>query len=485
MEDAKVALSTELKLESSSLNQTMKRNNNRSFRINNESTERALFTDPDDSNIQNALTNLKKWDTKVRNDFLRSMPDFRPCPHCAKLKDAGSTTQSSAGNTTSTSTKEDTTNEENVVLNGGGFITPECLSPIKEERELYAERIMGFAGPTAVQIVLVGYAIYYLVCSRRYSIDIDPSNQPMSRMTVTLQILKALLPGLLVPILPHTIRLFLSHHAKQTILQPLPVTCPNCHNSFHLNASSEFNLAETFTPNASESATQSWKKDYTRPCPKCASPIQKEGGCNHIRCGKCHTNFCWACMQSKSKCKAYQCINGAPYGNAFGDGSLGAIAVGLANQEQRMGRRNNLMGYIDFVEGEARRNLEWSVMRGNVGRIVGMYVVLNLVGDYNVVFGERLVSLVWIIVKCVGIVMIGALIVLCMAGLYWVGFGHRSFELDHQRQNGAQRHNVEGQRGMLQTINRPRTRRGGTAGLNFRTEEEMISEAIARSITEQ
>jgi len=35
-------------------------------------------------------------------------------------------------------------------------------------------------------------------------------------------------------------------------------------------------------------------------------------------------------MRCKSQCKAYQCNNGAPYGNALGGGSLAAVADDLA-----------------------------------------------------------------------------------------------------------------------------------------------------------
>ena len=164
-------------------------------------------------------------------------------------------------------------------------------------------------------------------------------------------------------------------------------------------------------------------------------------------------------MSPSKQCKAYQCTNGAPYGNAFGDGSLAAIAVGLANQE-RVGR--DLLGYIEFVGEEARRNLEWRGMRGNVGRVVGIYLLLNLVGENNTLFGESLTSCVWMLVKCIGVILMGALVVLCILGLYWLVFG------------------------LFQPIPRPRDRRGGrAAGLNFRTEDEMISEAIARSLAEQ
>ena len=429
VEDAKVALS-DAALEESSYRKSKQRS----------SSQSSLFVDQDLNNISEALSNLKKWDAKCRDGFLRSMPDFRPCPHCSK---------------------------ESSEFNGGGFVTPECLSPINEERESSAEMTISFAGPTSVQAVLLVYAMYYMFCSQRYSAD---AHLPISRLAVFIQIITAIIPGLLVPVLPHIIRLSLARIAKEVILKPIIVTCPCCHKEFNLEASSEFNLAETLTSSASESATQNWKNSNTRPCPGCSSPIIKDGGCNHVKCGKCRVNFCWACMRCKSQCKAYQCKNGAPYGNAFGDGSLAAVAAGLAAGE-REGR--TLMEHIEAIESEARRNLQRSMITGNAARLIGIYAVSNLFVDSSQ-FSDALVSLVSFASKCIVAIVVPSFTMLCIAGLYWIGFSHQPFAAPDFRQQQWPNANLG-----------DRQRRSRNIGFNFRTEEEMISEAITRSLADQ
>lgn len=44
-----------------------------------------------------------------------------------------------------------------------------------------------------------------------------------------------------------------------------------------------------------------WLVTNSKPCPNCKSPIQKNEGCNHMKCSKCKFDFCWVCLESWKK----------------------------------------------------------------------------------------------------------------------------------------------------------------------------------------
>ncbi|OBA23303.1 hypothetical protein METBIDRAFT_63778 [Metschnikowia bicuspidata var. bicuspidata NRRL YB-4993] len=58
-----------------------------------------------------------------------------------------------------------------------------------------------------------------------------------------------------------------------------------------------------------DSETVNWIDANTQGCPKCLAVIEKNGGCNHMTCGKCTHEFCWICLGDWSlhKTSNYEC----------------------------------------------------------------------------------------------------------------------------------------------------------------------------------
>eukprot|EP01117_Protostelium_nocturnum_P014663 TRINITY_DN55_c1_g1_i1.p1 TRINITY_DN55_c1_g1~~TRINITY_DN55_c1_g1_i1.p1 ORF type:complete len:705 (-),score=296.29 TRINITY_DN55_c1_g1_i1:201-2315(-) len=63
-----------------------------------------------------------------------------------------------------------------------------------------------------------------------------------------------------------------------------PATCKMTEEWAKKNGSDDEDMAMAFIATIS------------RPCPNCKSPVQKNGGCNHMTCAKCNFHFCWMCM---------------------------------------------------------------------------------------------------------------------------------------------------------------------------------------------
>ncbi|CAL8102317.1 unnamed protein product [Orchesella dallaii] len=71
--------------------------------------------------------------------------------------------------------------------------------------------------------------------------------------------------------------------------------CFSCNHVWHFPLNCK--LLELWRKKLSdESENSSWIMANTKPCPKCGSNIQKNGGCNHMTCRKCSHQFCWLCL---------------------------------------------------------------------------------------------------------------------------------------------------------------------------------------------
>ncbi|MDR3647140.1 MAG: IBR domain-containing protein [Candidatus Babeliales bacterium] len=89
--------------------------------------------------------------------------------------------------------------------------------------------------------------------------------------------------------------------------------CPNCSHSYCQNCLILHNKFTTCQQARDLEFNRSLLKlmhQNTKQCPKCHEYIEKESGCDHMKCIRCDHNFCWNCLQPNhkmnhdSKCKA-------------------------------------------------------------------------------------------------------------------------------------------------------------------------------------
>ncbi|CAJ2508088.1 Uu.00g092740.m01.CDS01 [Anthostomella pinea] len=67
-----------------------------------------------------------------------------------------------------------------------------------------------------------------------------------------------------------------------------------------------------------EKASLEYLSKNTTPCPTCAAPCQKTHGCNHMRCFRCQTHFCYLCSAWLDPSNPYRHFNIAPSGEVNG-----------------------------------------------------------------------------------------------------------------------------------------------------------------------
>lgn len=85
------------------------------------------------------------------------------------------------------------------------------------------------------------------------------------------------------------------------------VTCV-CSHSFCFNCCEERHrpvgcdtVEKWNLKNSSDSQNETWKKAYTKPCPQCQRPIEKNAGCMRMSCTTpCYHMFCWICLKDWS-----------------------------------------------------------------------------------------------------------------------------------------------------------------------------------------
>ncbi|KAI0691467.1 hypothetical protein C8T65DRAFT_816901 [Cerioporus squamosus] len=72
--------------------------------------------------------------------------------------------------------------------------------------------------------------------------------------------------------------------------------CSTCHVEFH-----EGLTCAEFKDNRSggEDSFRRWREERgVKACPGCGAGLEKNGGCNHMKCAHCGTHMCWVCMKT-------------------------------------------------------------------------------------------------------------------------------------------------------------------------------------------
>uniref|UniRef100_A0A7R9W5N6 RING-type domain-containing protein n=1 Tax=Pseudictyota dubia TaxID=2749911 RepID=A0A7R9W5N6_9STRA len=355
---------------------------------------------------------LRLWDAKLRDEVLRALPSYRHCPHCEGKDRRGG------------------------ALGGGGFVTPECLTPINEERERDAQYLLDLI-PASNRLLVVAYLAYFYLYSQMHS------------SSFFVDLLNVLAPLAVIRRLWLLCNMAIARAARRAFFKPIVVECPCCDDAFILNAEAEL---ATGNNHVYDEATEKWIGNNCRPCPSCSAPISKSGGCNHMQCGKCKAHFCWACMRLRTNCAAYNCSNGAPFGEATG-------------ADQPMVDEVDGMTIIDrIVQTE---NLATSLDRRDIVFVVGLLSTI-LGREYR--FVQEGAKMLVVSAACL---LSGPAIMGCVLVYILVNMG-QNFLHQFLGTNQGRRLHHRGAHGagdiQLQ--------------LNERNEEALVAEAIARSLQE-
>eukprot|EP01006_Ploeotia_vitrea_P024618 TRINITY_DN57445_c0_g1_i1.p1 TRINITY_DN57445_c0_g1~~TRINITY_DN57445_c0_g1_i1.p1 ORF type:complete len:607 (+),score=257.86 TRINITY_DN57445_c0_g1_i1:45-1865(+) len=84
------------------------------------------------------------------------------------------------------------------------------------------------------------------------------------------------------------------------------LVCPQCQYTFCFNCEVEWHADSTceqyqqWKVDNAQGADKyaDWAKKNTKPCPKCNVRIEKNGGCNHMKCTSCRHEYCWLCNET-------------------------------------------------------------------------------------------------------------------------------------------------------------------------------------------
>ena len=142
---------------------------------------------------------LRHWDSKIRDQVLRALPNYRHCPHCGGKKPSN--------------------NETKGFLAGGGFVTPECLNPHYQQREDTAQTILSKIEHSRLPLLMF-YVIFVLsYCKWR-------SGQATELIDIfNLLVVPTCITWKMGQWIAHVVAM----EARKAMSKPIVVECPCCH----------------------------------------------------------------------------------------------------------------------------------------------------------------------------------------------------------------------------------------------------------------
>jgi len=106
-----------------------------------------------------------------------------------------------------------------------------------------------------------------------------------------------------------------------------------------------------------DSETSNWMAANTKECPKCSATIEKNGGCNHMVCKKCKTDFCWVCLTDWR-------MHGANYDcNRYNEAEDKSKSQSRATLERYLFYYNRYLNHFQSLKLESKLN---SMMKGKM-----------------------------------------------------------------------------------------------------------------------
>lgn len=165
--------------------------------------------------------------------------------------------------------------------------------------------------------------------------------------------------------------------------------CFKCGEEAHLPASCQ-QVREWKKKSRDESETNHWITANTQPCPKCGSPTEKNGGCNHMICRGCTHEYCWMCLRDwKGHNDFYTCNryekSKAQAGKKRRRGKRSKMDAKLAREQAQQEQKARLERYLHFYnrhmnhdmsghyervrEDAQRRMQEWTETDGTSAQV--------------------------------------------------------------------------------------------------------------------